>query len=915
MGLGGNLRLGPSVAHSPRPLAIMRARPTLAALLLLVAAGCEGTPPPISSTPAPTDPRVGSEEGEETRRRQRERWLEEMHRTAPDVDWRSIERANQERERLRRNALVAQSRSGGGHGPASASSSWEEVGSRNQAGHTRCAALGPDRGGFRWLYVGSANGGVWRGPRDGSAWTPISDEIFGGADELVVLEPANLADEDIVIYRRGASVYRSDDGGATWTTPAGISPLFEIRRMVILPDGQQTVLLYGKASLVGNKIAIYASSDLGQTFQLRWNAVVNARGDMWVPRFGPGAGSDVYILHQGEVRKSTDGGFNFTLVGTADAAATDGHLQGSEAGAPTLYLALNNGGWKLYRSSDAGVSFTLQGDLTGYWGNITSLAAFSTFADAIFYGGVEGWRSFDGGASFARVNGWGEYYGDPANKLHADLRGLSPSPDPDAFGVTDLLYINTDGGTYFSEDFGQTVSNLSLDGLGVGQFYSTHTTVNDPDLIVGGTQDQGYQRGFKQPSTGSGPSTSFDQLISGDYGHLNSSDGTHGFVFSTYPGFILIHRGEQGQGLEFADFPPGASNLWLPPVVADPDLNKACFFLADHLWRYERYSGSWQMAQHSNHDFSAGGGAYLTAMAFAPSDSQRAYAINAAGKLFWSTDHGVTWTQSSNNGPGEHYFYGNALAVHRYDPLRAVVSGSGYSSPGVKETTDGGLTWHALDSGLPATMVYDITWSPNGSLDLYAATEAGAWRWDSAAGQWENIMGLEAPATTYWSVESVGADQLVRFGTYGRGIWDHLLGTVGETYCSPAVPNSTGYCGKLSAEGSVVVADDDLTLRARDLPPGQFGYLLASMTQDFVVFPGGSDGVLCLGGKIARFASQAQSSGPLGTFTVDVDLGAIPLKPPHAVAPGETWNFQAWYRDFHVVPTSNFTEGASVFFE
>lgn len=751
-------------------------------LLLPAAAliGCRPAPPPApaprSSPPAPTDPRGGGDEL--ARQRDRERWLEAMHRSAPGVDWRAVERANREAERKRRNAL-ARSLAGGG-GPQESLAPWEEVGSRNQAGHTRCAALGPARDGARWLYVGSANGGLWRGPTDGSGWRPLSDALFGGVDGVVVLTPPDLADEDVLLMRRGASVYRSDDGGLTWTVPTGLGAVNSVRRVLILPDGQETVLLLAQAALGSGgsgRTAIYASTDGGQSFQLRWQSPTNWKADFWVPRFGPRAGSDVYLLQQGKLRFSSDGGTTFSLRGVVDTDADQGSLQGSEAGGPQLYAALRvSGEWRLYRSPDAGASFAFRSTLAGYWGAVTSLAAFSTAPEAVFYGGVEGWRSSDGGLNFQKVNGWGEYYGDPANKLHADLRGLSPLPDPDAPGQVDLLYINTDGGTYLSSDLGQTVQNLSLEGLGVGQFYSTHTSLRDPFLIVGGTQDQGYQRGWKEPYTGSGPSTPFDQLISGDYGHLTSSDGDHDYVYSTYPGFILIQVGEQSPSLDTESFPAGASNLWLPPVVADPLDEEAFFFLADRLWRYSRVGNDWNEVQHSAKDFGAGAGSYLSALAFAPSDAQRAYAVNDAGRLWHSKSHGVKWVEATDSGPGSHYFYGSALAVSPSDPRRAAVGGSGYSSPGVKETVDGGVTWQPLASGLPQTLVYDLVWAPDGSDDLYAACEAGAYRYDRATQTWVNLMGLEAPASTYWSAEIVPETAIVRYGTYGRGIWDYRYG-------------------------------------------------------------------------------------------------------------------------------------------
>lgn len=143
--------------------------------------------------------------------------------------------------------------------------------------------------------------------------------------------------------------------------------------------------------------------------------------------------------------------------------------------------------------------------------------------------------------------------------------------------------------------------------------------------------------------------------------------------------------------------------------------------------------------------------------------------------MFASTDHGANWTASANSGPSPHYFYGHTIAVHPTDALEAVVGGSGYSTPGVRRTTDGGGTWTALTAGLPATLVYDLAYAEDGSGDIYAATEAGAWRFVRANGAWVNAMQVGTPITLYWSVEAVPGRNLMRFGTYARGIWDYRL--------------------------------------------------------------------------------------------------------------------------------------------
>ncbi|MCP3916777.1 MAG: hypothetical protein GY711_14570 [bacterium] len=79
-------------------------------------------------------------------------------------------------------------------------------------------------------------------------------------------------------------------------------------------------------------------------------------------------------------------------------------------------------------------------------------------------------------------------------------------------------------------------------------------------------------------------------------------------------------------------------------------------------------------------------------------------------------------------------------------------------------------------------------------------------------------------------------------------------------------------------------------------------------------FPGGSQGVLCLSNPIARFVTQVGQIAPNGTFTRPIDLTAIPMSPPVAVAQGDTWHFQCWFRDQNPGSTSNFSRPVSVTF-
>ncbi len=138
---------------------------------------------------------------------------------------------------------------------------------------------------------------------------------------------------------------------------------------------------------------------------------------------------------------------------------------------------------------------------------------------------------------------------------------------------------------------------------------------------------------------------------------------------------------------------------------------------------------------------------------------------------------------------------------------------------------------------------------------------------------------------------------------------------VGSNYCSPSVPNSTGLSATITGTGSSLASVGELTLTAAQLPPNRPGYFIASLRQGFVPGAGGSQGNLCLLGPIARYAGQAQQSGADGTFSITLDLGAIPTHPPQPVLAGQTWNFQAWYRDQNPGPTSNFSDAVSVLYQ
>jgi photosystem II stability/assembly factor-like uncharacterized protein len=722
-------------------------------------------------------------------KREREEWIENMHR-APDVDWRRIEEQNRRAQSLERFGRIES---------GMITDQWTELGSANLAGRTMAAA--PNYEGT--LYIGSHLGGVWQGTIAGENWTAISDGLGLGSHQVLAVPEGGPGEPEVVFNLASAgNIHATSDGGATWFVPEGLpQDIYESTRLIQSASDPRTIYFLSRAREFHDGggfdygFILSRSTDGGLTFEFRSFSPPNLRSDVWMDRVN---GGDIYLVTGNTVHVSADDGLTFQTVGTIPVGGTVNEiiLAGSEAGAPSLYAAVNESGqWKIYRSTDAGATWAWRYDPSIWW---RTFNASIVDPDVIYYGEVHCWRSTNGGSSFTKINDWTEYYGDPLNKLHADIPGVN------IYWVDnqEVVYINTDGGTYVSYDNGLTVENLSLWGLGVSEYYGTFTSSTDPYLIAGGSQDQGFQVSLEDDGSHYLP---FDQLISGDYGHLTSHIRDHNLLYCVYPGFILLQM-EEGPpyNLKQLNF-PNTSHLWMPPILCDPNVPDILYFCGDHIWEYERIMGQVHERTELPHDF----GSAVTGLAISDVDPNIWYAATNGGGLWYSHDGGANWTET-HHGPNPHYFYGTALVISPNDPNVAYAGGSGYEGHAVWKTTDGGLTWNGMSDGLPNTLVHDLVLGGPSMEDLFAACDVGPFGYDNNAGQWESLVGTEAPLTVYWTVEWVPEIQVVRFGSYGRGIWDYRPETSSDVADGGTV---------LGARGSLEIypnpARENLSLRFR----------------------------------------------------------------------------------------------------
>ncbi len=230
----------------------------------------------------------------------------------------------------------------------------------------------------------------------------------------------------------------------------------------------------------------------------------------------------------------------------------------------------------------------------------------------------------------------------------------------------------------------------------------------------------------------------------------------------------------------------------------------------------------------------------------------------------------------------------------------------------------------------------------NGDQDNIRGYMSGAaYLYELAAGSWKQLAYIKASNSSYpdyfgvavgisgdlavvgadreaSNATGVNGDQTDNSALYSGAAYVFDIGLPSANYCDHGTLNSSGQSAIIGMTGSVVVADNAFTLEASQLPANYYGYFLSSRGQAYRIHPGGSPGVLCLGGlsPIGRHLDSMRSSGPFGEITYTPDLMCIPTPwSCTAIQAGETWNFQCWFRDNDQNNHSNFTNGLSVLFE
>ena len=689
-----------------------------------------------------------------------------MHKASPDTDW---DKMNQD-YRKSRSTLATELR-GNFYPNISANhtesffnrdleGTWEERGSNNLAGRVHTVDVDFEND---LIYLASSGGNIWKGSINGVNWESLTDymQILG----INFLRAINTNDGvRILIGSDNSGFYYSDNEGVTLNETIGLGNS-GVKRFIIQSGTNHIYALVNESPR-----AIYRSTDLGESFDffislddsqgINWNSI--SHFDIFTPRY---IESYIYLINDTSFYRLSNN--NLIYISELPGSYSDNVLLTGGQGVNSTFLYAYVGGY-IFKSINGGSTWANKGEAPSTWWWLNGFNSSNLERDKIFIGGMELFQSSSGGDSWNLVNPWWEYYDDMEGKLHADIPEVRFYLDEE---YNEVALVSTDGGLYISYDYLESVQNISLSGLGVSQYYSTYSQRFSPYKIFAGSQDQGLQKSI----TNYDGVQDFEQIISGDYGHLVSGDNGIS-VWTNYPGFTIYYSDIANSNSNISlDF-PGDGYLWIAPLMEHPYSSEKAILggggiSAGNYLVELTIQGNQITYNEQDYNFSG----TISAMGYSPINPSYRYVLTENGKFYYSFDDGENWTMTSSfTGPGSHYFYGSTIWASPIELGTVYIGGSGYSNSPVYISENHGQSFTSMDNGLPNTLVFQLSGTPD-DLVLFAATEIGPYAYSYNENEWFLLSGISAPDQTYWTVDYIPEINTARFGTYGRGIWDFVL--------------------------------------------------------------------------------------------------------------------------------------------
>ncbi|HEY5690944.1 MAG TPA: glycosyl hydrolase [Cyclobacteriaceae bacterium] len=666
---------------------------------------------------------------------------------------------------------------------------------------------------FNEYYVATASGGVWKTTNGGTSYQPIFDSQGSYSIGCVTIDPSNTHiiwvgsgennNQRSVAY--GDGVYKSEDGGSSWKN-MGLKTSEHIGRIIVDPSNSNVVYVAAIGPLwkEGGERGVYKTTDGG----LSWTPVLKIdpytgvndlimdprdpkvlyaaahqrmRSDYAYISGGPGSG----------IYKTTDAGSTWEKVNNGLPSSDMGRIGLAISPADPEYIyaiveAAKDEGF--YQSTTRGAKWVkMSGHQTG--GNYyNEVIADPMDKDRVYTMGYAISVSNDGGKNFSPI---GE-----ASK-HVDNHALWVNPND-----TKHMRNGCDGGIYETWDGAKTWQFKS--NLPVTQFYKVEVDNTEPFYYVyGGTQDNFSLGGPSRTRSENG-------IVNDNWFVTQGGDGFESAIdpFNTN----IVYAQYQHGGLTRYDKATGENTgiqpqarkgekeyrwNWDAPLQTSVHQRGRIYFAANKVFKSDDYGNTWQVisgdvtrnldrnklplmgrvwgidATGKNNGTALYG--TVSALSESPKNENLIVIGTDDGLVQITTDGGKTWkkTESFAGAPAMTYVYHVLASQHDENVIYVTLNNHkrGDFKPYIYKSTNQGQTWSLTTAGLPERgSTYSVAEDHVDANLLFTGTEFGVHYANDGGLSWKPLKGgLPTVAVRDMAIQKREND--LALATFGRSFY------------------------------------------------------------------------------------------------------------------------------------------------
>lgn len=750
---------------------------------------------------------------------------------------------------------------------------WSYVGPTNISGRMT-DVLAVDHGNARRIYAASCCGGLWASDDLGQTWQPVFDKeasssigaiasapsnpdilwvgtgesnilrssytgvgIYKSTDNAKTFQHMGLTDtgtigrilvhptDPNIVYVASAGqewmenemrgVFKTIDGGRTWTTALKISAKTGVNDIAMDPKDPNTIYASAwqrqrrkwndpRVEEGFNESLIYKTTDAGKTWvKLTKGLPASNKSGRIGLAVAPSNANVVYAFYD---NYDCD-----TQVPSANAQGRGANPGGAAAKCPII-------GNQVYRSDDKGANWTLvsgQGDQqrtfmkgmsnTYAWvfGNIR---VDPTDENTIYTLALGVSVSRDGGKTFERFVGPAPVPGAaPATPAAGAGRG-GVGGDNHAMWIdpknTQFMLSGNDSGFRITTDGGATWRRANLP---TETFFDIAFDMDSPFHVIGSVQDHGSYRGVIDISNGRDnlKPVTWESAPGGEYTTHEIDPRNSNIIYSDKltRTDLSIPAAPRGGGAAAAAPPAGAGAQAAPqrnknilpevgpaddplrmqvlaPILMSPHDPDTIYFGAQALYRSKNRGDTWEKltADQSYNDKTKIGDIphqLIITISESPKKKGLVYTGTDDGRLFMSLDAGKEWKELTTSLSPKKEWIGKILAS-KYDEATVYIAQQGRYDEDfavrLYKSTDFGRTFKSIAGNLPGGPINMIREDPDNPSVLYAANDFGVYVTTNGGARWD-VLGGNLPSVNVMDFIIHPRDRMLVIATHGRGAW------------------------------------------------------------------------------------------------------------------------------------------------